>query len=101
MSSVDCDLAPEDPLLASEHGTFFLDAVGRLSRDTQRMLLTCLVSCMNVPEEHDRPWVGRVVAGNGEHLMLAIEDGRFSEALFDSLDKVRVELGRPQQVRVA
>lgn len=101
MSSIEPDLQT-DTMRSAEHGTFFVDAVGSLSKDTQRILLACLLSCVNVPlEDHDKPWSGRLIAGNSEHLSFAVADGRFSPALFDSLDKVRVELPHVNQVHVA
>jgi transcriptional regulator of acetoin/glycerol metabolism len=88
-----CPDVPADPLRAAEHGTFFLDSVGSMSKDTQRMLLAFLLRCVNVsPADDEGAWVGRLVAGSTEHLSIAVGNGCFSAALYDFLDKVRVEL---------
>ena len=92
MGSADTE-AWADPLRAAEQGTFFLDAVGRLSRDTQRMLLAFTGRFVSgAPGGEEAPWVGRLAVGNAEPLSIAVSEGRFSAALYDSLDKVRVEL---------
>jgi len=82
-----------NPLLAAEHGTLFLDQVGSLSIETQRMFLAFARRLVDAPMESEKPhWVGRLTVGNPEHLSTAVMDGRFLPALYDSLDKVRVEL---------
>ena len=82
-----------DPLRAAQNGTLFLDSVGTLSSDTQRMLLAFMRNSMNATDSFgNRVWVGRLAVGNGGPLSVAVSEGRFLAALYDSLDKVCVEL---------
>jgi hypothetical protein len=37
-------------------------------------------------------WVGRLIVGNAEPLAVAVAAGAFEPALYDALDKVRIEL---------
>jgi sigma54-dependent transcription regulator len=87
------DRSAEDalaPMRGAEHGTLFLDRVGSLGAATQHLLLD-LARRMQAPEPLDRaPF--RLAAGDDETLLDHVERGRFSEALFDSLDKIRVDL---------
>jgi two-component system C4-dicarboxylate transport response regulator DctD len=87
------------PLLAAERGTLFLDAIESLSSDLQRLLLVFVHRCIEpLPGETSAPWIGRLVAGNSELLSSAVARGRFLPALYDSIDKIRVDLpraGRP------
>ena len=92
-----CSAAPGggDPLAAAEHGTLFIDSIGALSLESQRALLAFIQHCVNATPSHgDRPWNGRVIAGDPGTLPDAAALGRFTISLFDSLDKVRVELPR-------
>jgi DNA-binding NtrC family response regulator len=90
-----------DPIRAAQRGTLFIDSVTSLSRDTQRLMLAFLKNSMNVAcADGGDPWVGRFAVGNAEHLSVAVSEGRFLPDLYDSLDKVRVELDRVVQ-RVA
>ncbi|HYM80187.1 MAG TPA: sigma 54-interacting transcriptional regulator [Candidatus Limnocylindria bacterium] len=80
-------------LQSAEHGTLFLDDVDRLGVDSQRLLMTLATSSLG-----DRwfaestPRVGRLVCGNAADLATVAAEGRFLPALFDALDKIRVEL---------
>jgi hypothetical protein len=91
-----------DPLRTAEHGTLFLDSIARLSKDTQRMLLTCLQHRLDLSgEEDEERWSGRLIAGNAEPFSWAAGEESFSVALFDALDKVRVELPTALEEHVA
>jgi DNA-binding NtrC family response regulator len=92
-----CDGEPDgvDPLRESDGGTLFLDEIHALDRTTQR-LLQMLVRRMDAGRANDRRVAGpaRLAAGSSEDLDEAVRQNRFSGALLDSLDKVRVDLGR-------
>jgi len=92
--------AGADPVAAAQHGTLYLESVSKLSAETQRLLLDFCLRHVNVPaSESPRPWVGRLVAGDGLRLGRAVRDGAFSMAVFDAIDKVRVDLpSRPALV---
>ncbi len=81
----------EHPLWAAERGTLYLDPIEALTPQTQRLLLTFACRFLgNAVEATD--WVGRLVVGNPEDLSPAVAEGRFLGALYDTLDKLRVEL---------
>jgi DNA-binding NtrC family response regulator len=90
LSAAGPDSGP-DPLKAAEHGTLFLDSVECLPRSTQEMLLT-LLRRRDSSWAEEQTWVGRLVVGNERVLSAAVAERRFSAALYDLLDKVRVEL---------
>ncbi|HST01073.1 MAG TPA: sigma 54-interacting transcriptional regulator [Usitatibacter sp.] len=78
------------PIGSSDGGTLFIDGIQALGPLTQRMLLAFSKQvCDPDGEEH---WVGRLAAGNDQPLSDAVSDGRFSLALLDALDKVRVNM---------
>lgn len=87
--------AARNPLRECERGTLYLDAVEHLSDETQRLLLA-----LTRRLEEDRQGAGpasgplRLAVGNVEDLAEAVEQRRFSSALYDGLDKIRVRLGR-------
>jgi DNA-binding NtrC family response regulator len=87
--------AARNPLRECERGTLYLDAVEHLSAETQRLLLA-----LTRRLEEDRQGAGpasgplRLAVGNVEDLTEAVEQRRFSGALYDGLDKIRVRLGR-------
>lgn len=80
-----------DPLRATLRGTLFLDSLTSLSLESQRLLLAFIRRFLDEPFELGA-WAGRLVAGCGEDPAVATAAGRFSGALYDSLDKVRVEI---------
>jgi DNA-binding NtrC family response regulator len=84
------------PLRAGEHGTLFLDAVGSLSPAAQRLLLEFARS-LSDPSTVQTLWIGRLATGDGYDLDLAVSEERFSAALFDCLDKIRIELATAAQ----
>ena len=90
LSAVLCE-RPGNPLRESEGGTLFLDRVSRLSIPTQHVLLRLLGSLPSAPGA-TQPCFGRLAAGSDEPLEGATAAGRFLPALFDILDKIRVEL---------
>jgi DNA-binding NtrC family response regulator len=82
-----------NPFRAAERGTLYLDSVGQLSLDTQRLLLAMARRLHGEPLAGDAvPCAGRLVAGNPTGLAEAVAAGRFMAELRDALDKVRVEL---------
>jgi DNA-binding NtrC family response regulator len=90
LSAVACE-RPDNPLRESEGGTLFLDHVSRLSLATQHVLLRVLAS---LPGAAAATWpcFSRLAVGSDEPLEDAAAAGRFHPALFDVLDKIRVEL---------
>jgi len=82
-----------NPFTAAEHGTLYLDPVERLSSDAQRLLLALARRLHGEPVGNpDLPCAGRLVTGNPRGLSEAVAEGHFMAALYDALDKVRVEL---------
>lgn len=82
-----------DRFRPAEHGTLYLDPVESLSADAQRLLLALARRLHGEPVgSADRPCAGRLVTGNPRGLADAVSEGRFMAALYDALDKVRVEL---------
>jgi len=82
-----------NPYRAAEQGTLYLDPVEHLSPDTQRLLLALARRLHGEPVGDDEtPCAGRLVTGNPTGLAEAVSAGRFMAALYDALDKVRVEL---------
>jgi len=91
-------VAPDDLLRAAEGGTLFVDRVEKLSLATQGLFLRFLdrlspAECGEVPAV----WLGRITVGSVAPLESAVATGRFLPALFDCLDKVRVELSPPRR----
>jgi DNA-binding NtrC family response regulator len=83
------------PLHEVECGTLYLDAVECLSAPTQRLLLALarrLHGAADEPRSESGPV--RLAVGSAEDLDEAAEQRRFSGALLDCLDKIRVDLGR-------
>lgn len=82
-----------DLLRFVERGTLFLDSITALSPETQRMLLAFTRLCADGDFENLEPgWNGRLAVGSDVPLSHAISRARFSSALYDALDKVRIEL---------
>lgn len=77
-------------VLAAWGGTLHLDSIAALSSESQRLLL-CLLD--RTRGEHDA-WPLRLGVGGREDLVEAVNAGRFLPALYDGLDKIRVELDR-------
>ena len=90
LSAVTCE-RPDNPLRESEGGTLFLDDVSRLSLPTQHLLLRFLAGLAGAGEVTG-PCFGRLAVGSAEPLEAATAEDRFDLALFDILDKIRVEL---------
>jgi DNA-binding NtrC family response regulator len=84
-----------NPLSGSERGTLYLDSLGRLSAPTQRLLLALACRLEDAPRASGPgPGPARLAAGDPDDLTEAVEEGVFSSALYDWLDKIRVDLGR-------
>jgi DNA-binding NtrC family response regulator len=81
------------PLRAAERGTLFIDAVEQLPLDAQRLLLV-VAKRMNDSEGGGSAGMGpcRLIVGNEDDLGGAVAEQRFLPALFDAVDKVRVDL---------
>jgi len=92
------DLTPVDPLRESDGGTLFLDEISSLEVSTQRLLLM-LARRLDGGSASDFRSAGpaRLAAGSSEDLGEAVAQNRFSGALLDSLDKIRVDLGRRER----
>jgi len=78
-----------NPVLEATGGTLFLDSIASLAPRSQRLLLE-LVSL--TPGGAADPWDGRLIVGNRDDLAPDIAAGRFLAALYDCLDKLRVQL---------
>ena len=95
LSAVMCE-RPDNPLRASEGGTLFIDMASRLSPATQEILLRFLES-LPVPAGEVGACFGRLAVGSGVSLEEAAAADRFLPTLFDTLDKIRVDLrSRPR-----
>jgi len=92
LSAVRC-WRSDSPLLESEGGTLFVDHVERLSLGTQRVLLSFLDGLSPPQDPAGVAWFGRIAVGSAEPLEAVAAAGRFLPALYDILDKIRVELG--------
>jgi len=97
LSAVTCERV-DNPLRESEGGTLFLDRVSHLSLATQHVLLRVLAG---LPAAVAGPCFSRLAVGSDEPPEDAAAAGRFHPALFDILDKIRVELrtGAPAGAR--
>jgi DNA-binding NtrC family response regulator len=85
-----------------ECGTLYLDPVGCLSARAQGLLLALACRMQGPPlESRSGPGPLRLAAGNDEDLDVAVEERRFSGALYDFLDKIRVALGQAPKRGVA
>jgi DNA-binding NtrC family response regulator len=75
-------------------GVLYLDSIAALSTTSQRLLL--MIAHRLQGHAADVAHIGprRLMAGDPHQLARAAQAGRFSSALFDHLDKIRVELGR-------
>ena len=84
-----------NPLGGAQHGTLFLDSVGSLSAPTQRLLLA-LVNHLGGTAHQENPLTLRIAAGDREDLAAAVGAGIFSSALYDGLDKIRIDVAVAQ-----
>jgi DNA-binding NtrC family response regulator len=82
-------------LAAAERGTLFIDGIEHLDTESQRRLRQLI----DHGDESSAVRPGRFVAGFSEDPAAAVAMGVFSPALYDALDKVRIEL--PTQARGA
>jgi transcriptional regulator of acetoin/glycerol metabolism len=98
VSAVTCE-RPDNPLRESEGGTLLLDRVSLLPLTTQRTLRRVLAV---LPDDCAAgPCFSRLAVGSDEPLEELAAAGRFDLALYDLLDKIRVELSarRPAGAR--
>ncbi|MBI5711461.1 MAG: sigma 54-interacting transcriptional regulator [Candidatus Eisenbacteria bacterium] len=79
----------------SHRGTLYVDFVGRLPLETQRLLLEFSKrSTSDLPGARAAAWGGRIVAGSPNDLAPAVAQGRFIAELHDTLNKILVDLGQ-------
>jgi DNA-binding NtrC family response regulator len=82
------------PLREVEGGTLYLDGVECLSASDQRLLLALARRLQGGgPDLRTEPGPFRLAAGSATDLGELVERRRFSGPLYDSLDKIRLELG--------
>lgn len=79
------------PLRASEGGTLFIDEIESLDRDAQRLMLEFLNRGRSTGAR-DSGWAGLIAVGTSDDLGWRAAHGDFLPALYDSLDKIRVDL---------
>lgn len=86
-----------NPLHGIERGTLFLDSIAKLAMPVQRLMLM-LVRNLESGSWDSRSGLGpfRLAAGNPEDLAGTVARRSFSDALYDCLDKIRVDLGGTQ-----
>lgn len=88
--------AKGDVLRMAELGTLFVDSVASLSNETQRLMLEFTRRRSDRFFDDSGPsWFGRLAVGDSGSLATAVARGRFSALLYDALDKIRIELPRP------
>jgi DNA-binding NtrC family response regulator len=75
-------------LAISERGTLFIDSIDGLQPEAQRRLRELIDQ--GLESNPARP--GRFIVGSFEDPAVAVSEGTFSAALYDNLDKVRIEL---------
>jgi DNA-binding NtrC family response regulator len=78
------------PLWAAACGTLYLDEILALTAQTQRLLETFLLRREHGPS--NAAGFGQLIAGCSARPEDAVHRGEFSPALFDALDKIRVEV---------
>lgn len=83
---------PDDP--RERVRVLYLDRVSALSGVAQRLLLMVAHRMHGDADTGRSPGPARLMAGDRHDLLRATETGRFSAALADLLDKIRVDLGR-------
>ncbi len=79
------------PLRAAEGGTLFIDEIESLDRDAQRLMLEFL-NRGRATGARDSGWAGLIAVGASDDLGWRAAHGDFLPALYDSLDKIRVNL---------
>ena len=79
------------PLAAAESGTLFIDEIEALPHDAQRLMLEFLNRGRSVGAR-DSGWAGLIAVGSADDLGWRVARGEFLPALYDSLDKIRVNL---------
>jgi DNA-binding NtrC family response regulator len=82
-------------------GVLYLDSIAELSPATQRLLLMFAHRLQGGQSDTRPPGPARLMAGDRTNLIRAAEAGRFSRALVDHLDKIRVELGQRRSLGAA
>lgn len=75
-------------------GVLYLDCISALTPTSQRLLLMIAHRLQGQEAEGTSTGPRRLMAGDPHRIVRAAETGRFSGALLDHLDKIRVELGR-------
>ena len=88
------DAEASNPYRTAEQGTLYLDRVEELAPEVQRPLLALARLIQGEPAiGAQAARAGRLVVGNPRGLAEVVATGHFMPALYDALDKVRVELG--------
>ena len=83
-----------DPIADASGGTLFLDGIEGLPLATQRMVLGLALQRRDRGSYPGRArWAARLIVGNARDLSGALAEGRFHVALFDLVDRYRVNLG--------
>jgi len=85
----------DDPIRTAAKGTLFLDSIASLTLDIQRLLQAFTRRDLDGMSNSTCRWGGRLVVGNQAPLAAPVRAGRFLSELYDSLDKVRLELRSP------
>jgi len=78
-----------NPIRQAAGGTLFIDAISGLTHHTQRLLLELLSRTEGTAAGLCR-W--RLVTGDHTDPLAEVEEGRFLPALYDCLDKLRIEI---------
>lgn len=81
-------------LRRAEGGTLLLDDIDRLDFDAQRLFFEFLRRGRAERPEHTG-WAGRIAVGSSRDLRRLAVRGAFLAPLFDTLDKIRIDLGPP------
>jgi len=79
------------PLQAAEGGTLFIDEIEALAPRAQRLMLEFL-NRGRASATHASGWAGVIAAGASHDLDWWVAKGDFLPSLYDSLDKIRVNL---------
>ena len=91
-ASRDRRLGDSEAFLGDRGCTLFLDSVGALSYENQELLLQLVNRVAETSLVGEACPLGRLVVGSPLDLQVEVGSGRFHPQLYDSLDKIRVDL---------